>query len=176
MTSAPRPGEGPLPGDLFLDPAVPECERMTLARNGWTAQASHLWTGTGWVRLVPGTVREVPTHQLLPPSVAPSVQAPAHEGVDEPARPVDSVDSVDDPADPVEGSGHEPVHPAVTIPAPARTPKRARRGAGSHHLAAGLAADLAAGLGAGLFRRPDAAELAGLPEWQPGYQGVSSSG
>lgn len=62
MIAAPRPTSGPLPGDLYLDPAVPDCERVTISRNGWSAQASHVWTGVGWTRLVPGVVHDVPAH------------------------------------------------------------------------------------------------------------------
>ena len=67
---APRRTDGPLPGDLYLDSAVPECERLTMTRNGWAAQVTHVWTGTGWTRLVPGAVREVPAHQPLQTGVA----------------------------------------------------------------------------------------------------------
>ena len=44
------PPPAPVPGDLFLDPDVPDAERVTIARAGWSAQASHVWTGTGWSR------------------------------------------------------------------------------------------------------------------------------
>jgi hypothetical protein len=48
---------GPAPGELLLDPAVPVWERLTVSRNGWSAVATHVWTGTAWARLVPGPVR-----------------------------------------------------------------------------------------------------------------------
>ncbi|MGQ7296898.1 hypothetical protein [Quadrisphaera sp. KR29] len=91
MIAAPRPTPGPLPGDLYLDPAVPDCERVTISRNGWSAQASHVWTGTGWTRLVPGVVHDVPAHpevtlpgaRALPsPRSAATAAAPAAEGLE----------------------------------------------------------------------------------------------
>lgn len=77
MIPAPRRTDGPLPGDLYLDSAVPECERLTMTRNGWSAQATHVWTGTGWTRLVPGAVREVPTHPVVATGAATRPAAPA---------------------------------------------------------------------------------------------------
>ncbi len=62
MIAAPRPTSSPQPGDLYLDPAVPDCERVTISRHSWSAQASHVWTGSGWTRLVPGVVHDVPAH------------------------------------------------------------------------------------------------------------------
>lgn len=50
----------PVPGDLFLDEALPAWERLTLVRNGWRAEATHVWVGAGWARLVPGPVFPVP--------------------------------------------------------------------------------------------------------------------
>ncbi|TNM67740.1 hypothetical protein FHN55_10045 [Streptomyces sp. NP160] len=86
MIAAPRPTPGPLPGDLYLDPAVPDCERVTISRNGWSAQASHVWTGVGWTRLVPGVVHDVPAHPEVTLPGARSVPAPrsvaAAEGLD----------------------------------------------------------------------------------------------
>ena len=79
MIHSPRPLDGPLPGDLYLDSAVPEWERMTMTRNGWTAQVTHVWTGTGWSRLTPGPVRAVPTHPTVP--AVPPARAAAGEGV-----------------------------------------------------------------------------------------------
>lgn len=83
VIAAPRPTPGPQPGDLYLDPAVPESERVTISRNGWAAHASHVWTGTGWSRLVPGVVREVPAH---PEVTLPRVPASRREA---PGRPVE---------------------------------------------------------------------------------------
>lgn len=60
MTRSPE--DAPSPGDLFLDEALPECERVTLVRNGWRAAATHVWVGAGWARLVPGPVALVPDH------------------------------------------------------------------------------------------------------------------
>lgn len=76
MIAAPRPTPGPLPGDLYLDPAVPDCERVTISRNGWSAQASHVWTGVGWTRLVPGVVHDVPAHPEVTLPCARAVPAP----------------------------------------------------------------------------------------------------
>jgi hypothetical protein len=66
VNTAQRRADGPVPGDLYLDPNVPDAERVTVTRDGWTAQASHVWTGTGWSRLVAGVVRPVPHVQPLP--------------------------------------------------------------------------------------------------------------
>lgn len=92
VIAAPRPTPGPQAGDLYLDPAVPEDERVTISRNGWAAQASHVWTGTGWSRLVPGVVREVPAHPAItlprvPAAhqevlVRPAEEAPAAAGLE----------------------------------------------------------------------------------------------
>ncbi|TXR57170.1 hypothetical protein [Quadrisphaera setariae] len=85
MIAAPRPTPGPLPGDLYLDPAVPDCERVTISRNGWSAQASHVWTGVGWTRLAPGVVHDVPAHpEVTLPSArpAPVVDPLSAEGLD----------------------------------------------------------------------------------------------
>lgn len=54
--------DAPCPGDLFLDEALPAWERLTLVRNGWRAEATHVWVGAGWARLVPGPVFPVPDH------------------------------------------------------------------------------------------------------------------
>ncbi len=51
----------PLPGHLFLDPDVPPQEVIDLTCGSWTGRASHVWTGVGWARLVPGPVAVVPT-------------------------------------------------------------------------------------------------------------------
>lgn len=51
----------PLPGHLFLDPDVPADEVLHLACGTWTGSASHVWTGVGWARLLPGPVAVVPT-------------------------------------------------------------------------------------------------------------------
>ena len=50
----------PNPGDLYLDPAVPASERVTVNCGAWAAQATHVWTGSGWSRITPGEVRPVP--------------------------------------------------------------------------------------------------------------------
>lgn len=55
---------------------MPDCERVTISRNGWSAQASHVWTGVGWTRLVPGVVHDVPAH--------PEVTLPATRAVPSP--------------------------------------------------------------------------------------------
>lgn len=91
MIPVPRRTDGPLPGDLYLDSAVPECERLTMTRNGWAAQVTHVWTGTGWTRLVPGAVREVPAQQPLPTGVAtrpPTAAAPPVAALPPVAPPV----------------------------------------------------------------------------------------
>lgn len=77
VIAAPRPTPGPQAGDLYLDPAVPESERVTISRSSWAAQASHVWTGTGWTRLVPGLVREVPAHPPITLPQAPAAQVSA---------------------------------------------------------------------------------------------------
>lgn len=51
----------PLPGHLFLDPDVPADEVLHLTCGAWTGRASHVWTGVGWARLLPGPVAVVPT-------------------------------------------------------------------------------------------------------------------
>ena len=86
VIAAPRPTTGPQPGDLYLDPVVPECERVTISRNGWSAQASHVWTGTGWTRLVPGVVRDVPAHPEITLSRVPAARRA------DPAAPVAPVE------------------------------------------------------------------------------------
>lgn len=55
----------PLPGHLFLDPDVPADEVIHLSCGAWTGRASHVWTGVGWARLVPGPVAVVPTARPL---------------------------------------------------------------------------------------------------------------
>ncbi len=54
---------------------VPDAERVTLVREGWTAQASHVWTGSGWSRLVPGVVTPVPCAGPLPAGRSSGVHA-----------------------------------------------------------------------------------------------------
>lgn len=66
MFTAQRGADAPFPGDLFLDPDVPDAERLTIASAGWSGQASHVWTGTGWSRLVAGRVTPVPSARPLP--------------------------------------------------------------------------------------------------------------
>jgi len=66
VSIAQRGADGPLPGDLYLDPDVPDFERVYMVRDGWSAQVSHVFTGTGWSRLVPGQVRLVPGVHPLP--------------------------------------------------------------------------------------------------------------
>lgn len=51
----------PFPGDLFIDTGVPAAERVTVGQGPWRAEATHVWTGTGWTRLVVGAVRPVPS-------------------------------------------------------------------------------------------------------------------
>ena len=79
----------PFPGDLYLDPDVPAPQRVRVGQGRWRAEATHVWTGTGWTRLVAGRVRPVPdagpAHQrpaLAPTSVEPpaAVEQPAAEG------------------------------------------------------------------------------------------------
>jgi hypothetical protein len=48
------------PGDLYLDPTVPARERLTVSCGDWVAEATHVWTGTGWSRLLIAPVRAVP--------------------------------------------------------------------------------------------------------------------
>ncbi len=61
----------PFPGDLYLDPAVPAAERVSVGQGAWRSEATHVWTGTGWTRLVAGHVRPVP-------SAGPAHAGPAH--------------------------------------------------------------------------------------------------
>lgn len=60
----------PFPGDLYLDPDVPAAQRVRVGQGRWRAQATHVWTGTGWTRLVAGQIRLVPSagpaHQQPP--------------------------------------------------------------------------------------------------------------
>jgi hypothetical protein len=51
----------PMPGHLYLDPDVPADEVIDLTCGSWAGRASHVWTGVGWARLVPGPVAVVPT-------------------------------------------------------------------------------------------------------------------
>lgn len=51
----------PFPGDLYLDPDVPAAQRVRMGQGRWRAEATHVWTGTGWTRLVAGQVRLVPS-------------------------------------------------------------------------------------------------------------------
>lgn len=69
MLSCMKPGQrGPerTPGELYLDPAVPERERVVISCGEWLAQATHVWTGTGWARLSPSVVRPVPSAAAAP--------------------------------------------------------------------------------------------------------------
>jgi hypothetical protein len=66
MFPAQRGADGPVPGDLFLDPDVPDAERVTVVRAGGAAQASHVWTGAGWSRLGAGPVALVPSVRPQP--------------------------------------------------------------------------------------------------------------
>jgi hypothetical protein len=54
-----RPDQSP--GDLYLDPAVPADERVTVHCGEWVAEATHVWTGVTWSRLATGAVRLVPS-------------------------------------------------------------------------------------------------------------------
>ena len=74
----------PFPGDLYLDPDVPAAQRVRVGQGRWRAEATHVWTGTGWTRLVAGQVRPVPNagpaHQrpaLVPVLVPAAVEPPA---------------------------------------------------------------------------------------------------
>ncbi|WP_109773822.1 hypothetical protein [Quadrisphaera granulorum] len=51
----------PMPGHLYLDPDVPADEVIDLRCGSWSGRASHVWTGVGWARLVPGPIAVVPT-------------------------------------------------------------------------------------------------------------------
>ncbi len=87
--SVPVPDLGsaaPDPGDLLLDVSVPECERVTLSRNGWSASATHVWTGTQWVRLLPGTVRRGVVRAGRPGAASTRPAPPSVEGRPAPAR------------------------------------------------------------------------------------------
>ncbi len=64
----------PFPGDLFIDIGVPAAERVMVGQGPWQAEATHVWTGTGWTRLVVGEVRPVP-------SAGPAHQRPILRGV-----------------------------------------------------------------------------------------------
>jgi hypothetical protein len=48
------------PGELYLDPDVPDRDRVRVTVGDWQAVATHVWTGTGWSRLSAAPVREVP--------------------------------------------------------------------------------------------------------------------
>ncbi len=61
MRPSGRPPRHPFPGDLFIDTGVPAAERVTVGQGPWSAEAIHVWTGTGWTRLVVGAVRPVPS-------------------------------------------------------------------------------------------------------------------
>lgn len=63
----------PFPGDLYLGPDVPAAQRVRVGQGRWRGEATHVWTGTGWTRLVAGQVRLVPS------------AGPAHQ---RPVRPV----------------------------------------------------------------------------------------
>ena len=58
------------PGELYLDPAVPEHERVMVSCGQWLAEATHVWTGTGWFRLSPAAVRPVPSGRPVPVGAA----------------------------------------------------------------------------------------------------------
>lgn len=62
MTPWQRSPEHPAqwPGDLYLDPALPDSERVAVSCGAWTAEATHVWTGGGWSRLLTTPVRLVP--------------------------------------------------------------------------------------------------------------------
>lgn len=69
----------PFPGDLYLDPDVPLAQRVRVGQGRWRAEATHVWTGTGWTRLVAGQIR-------LVPSAGPAHQRPARAVVVATAR------------------------------------------------------------------------------------------
>lgn len=48
------------PGDLYLDPTLPDGERVAVSCGPWTAEATHVWTGGGWARLLTVPVQLVP--------------------------------------------------------------------------------------------------------------------
>lgn len=64
-------GPGAEPGDLFLDPALPDPERVAVSCGAWTAEATHVWTGVGWARLLTSPVRLVPGAAALAPGGPP---------------------------------------------------------------------------------------------------------
>ena len=74
----------PFPGDLYLDPDVPAPQRVRVGQGRWRAEATHVWTGTGWTRLVTGQVRPVPdagpAHQR--PTLAPARAEGSATGTD----------------------------------------------------------------------------------------------
>ncbi len=53
-------GPEQVPGDLFLDPTLPDSECVRVSSGTWTALATHVWTGAGWSRLLTTPVRLVP--------------------------------------------------------------------------------------------------------------------
>ncbi|MBC3760536.1 hypothetical protein ACUN7V_03890 [Quadrisphaera oryzae] len=67
-----RRGPGAEPGDLFLDPSLPDPERVAVSCGSWAAEATHVWTGCGWARLLTSPVR------LVPGAVAPDLASTHH--------------------------------------------------------------------------------------------------
>ncbi len=53
-------GPEQVPGDLYLDPTLPDGERVVVSCGPWTAEATHVWTGGGWSRLLTAPVGLVP--------------------------------------------------------------------------------------------------------------------
>ena len=107
----------PFPGDLYLDPAVPAGQRVRVGQGRWRAEATHVWTGTGWTRLVAGQVRPVPD------------AGPAHR---RPALPPVPVGQVEQVADAV-GATVTELRPSASSPVEVAARRRRRRYAAHEH-------------------------------------------
>lgn len=66
-----------VPGDLYLDPTLPDDERVDVSCGPWNAAATHVWTGGGWARLLTCPVQLVPGASPEVSALgAPGTQAP----------------------------------------------------------------------------------------------------
>ncbi len=112
----PRP---PVPGDLYLDPDVPAAQRVRVGQGRWRAEATHVWTGTGWTRVVAGEVRLVPS------------AGPAHSGA---VRSAPVLVTEPRPAAPDQASVHE-LRPLTPSSRASRPRRRSRYAALEHRWA-----------------------------------------
>ncbi len=70
-------GPEQVPGDLYLDPTLPDGERVAVSCGPWTAWATHVWTGGGWARLLTAPVQLVPGASAAGSALgAPAVRSP----------------------------------------------------------------------------------------------------